>query len=211
LHRPGPAGVPLPTHLSASRLVELAADPAALAAAIRRPMPVEPRPQTRRGTAFHAWLERRFAAGTLVDVLELPGAGDDDAAPDAELAAQQATFEASPWAERMPVAVEVDVETPVGGTVVRGRIDAVFTTADGGWEVVDWKTGSPPTGQRRHAAAVQLAVYRLAWARLQDVPLERVSAAFFYASTGETVRPADPLDEAALEALVLDLPDAAAG
>lgn len=211
LHRPGPAGVPLPTHLSASRLVELAADPAALAAAIRRPMPVEPRPQTRRGTAFHAWLERRFAAGTLVDVLELPGAGDDDAAPDAELAALQATFEASPWAERMPVAVEVDVETPVGGTVVRGRIDAVFTTADGGWEVVDWKTGSPPTGQRRHAAAVQLAVYRLAWARLQDVPLERVSAAFFYASTGETVRPADPLDEAALEALVLDLPDAAAG
>ncbi|MFP5334459.1 MAG: ATP-dependent helicase [Actinomycetes bacterium] len=202
----GPGTVALPVHLSASRLVELAADPAVLAAAIRRPMPSEPRPQARRGTAFHAWLERRFNAATLVDLLELPGAGDDDAAPDAELARLQAAFEASEWADRVPVAVEVDLETPVAGLVLRGRVDAVFSRPDGGWEVVDWKTGRPPTGDRRRAVAVQLAVYRLAWARLQGVDVDRVGAAFFYASTGETVRPADTLDEAGLDALVRAVP-----
>ncbi|MFZ5869871.1 MAG: ATP-dependent helicase, partial [Actinomycetota bacterium] len=201
-----PVTVALPAHLSASRLVELAADPVALAAAIRRPMPREPRPQARRGTAFHAWLERRFNASTLVDVVELPGAGDDDAPGDAELTRLQAAFEASEWADQQPVAVEVDLETPVGGLVLRGRVDAVFSRPGGRWEVVDWKTGAPPTGDRRRAVAVQLAVYRLAWARLQGVDVGRVGAAFFYASTGETVRPADTLDEAGLEALVLGVP-----
>jgi DNA helicase-2/ATP-dependent DNA helicase PcrA len=203
-----PPVVSLPVHVSASRLVDLADDPQALAEQIRRPLPVEPRPQARLGTAFHAWLERRFRGDALVDVLDLPGAGDDDAAPDAELARLQDAFEASEWADRLPVAVEVDVETPVAGLVLRGRIDAVFRRGDGGHEVVDWKTGSRPTGERARAAAVQLAVYRLAWARLTGVPLDRVGAAFFYAATGQTVRPADGLDEAALEALVVTVPQA---
>jgi DNA helicase-2/ATP-dependent DNA helicase PcrA len=207
LARRGSAGtVRLPAHLAASRLVELAADPAALAAQLRRPMPVEPRPQTRRGTAFHAWLERRFRADTLVDLLDLPGAGDDDAAPDGELARLQQVFLASEWAERMPVQVEVDLETPVAGVVLRGRVDAVFRRADGGYDVVDWKTGQPPSGERARAAAVQLAVYRLAWARLKNLPIEQVGAAFFYASTGDTVRPADTLGEQGLEALISSVP-----
>jgi DNA helicase-2/ATP-dependent DNA helicase PcrA len=49
---------------------------------------------------------------------------------------------------------------------------------------------------------VQLAVYRLAWARLQGVPVEHVGAAFFHAATGATVRPVELLDALALEALV---------
>ena len=40
------------------------------------------------------------------------------------------------------------------------------------------------------------------------VALDRVGAAFFYAATGETRRPADLLDEAGLEALVTGLPQA---
>jgi DNA helicase-2/ATP-dependent DNA helicase PcrA len=45
-------------------------------------------------------------------------------------------------------------------------------------------------------------VYRLAWARLQGVDPDRVGAAFFYAATGQTVRPVDLLDAEALAALV---------
>ena len=45
---------------------------------------------------------------------------------------------------------------------------------------------------------MQLAVYRLAWSRLVGVPLEEVSAAFFYAASGQTVRPVEGLDEQAL-------------
>jgi DNA helicase-2/ATP-dependent DNA helicase PcrA len=86
--------------------------------------------------------------------------------------------------------------------VLRGRIDAVFAAGADGVDVVDWKTGRPPTGARLRAAAVQLAVYRLAWSRLTGLPLDRVGAAFFYASTGQTLRPADGLTERDLEVLV---------
>jgi DNA helicase II / ATP-dependent DNA helicase PcrA len=194
--------VELPTHLSASRLVRLAEDPLALAADLRRPMPRPPAPEARRGTAFHAWVEQLYGAAAIVDVLELPGAADEGPAEDSRLPELQANFRASEWADRIPTAIEVSIETPVAGTVLRGRIDAVFPSEGGGWDVVDWKTGSEPSGSAAQARAVQLAAYRLAWARLQGVPVERVGAAFFYAATGHTVRPVDLLDEDSLRALV---------
>nr|WP_269330127.1 ATP-dependent DNA helicase [Kineosporia babensis] len=196
----GELTVKLPTHLSASRAVALAEDRQALAERLRRPMPTQPSPQARRGSAFHAWLERRFGAAALVDIDDLPGAGDDHS--DAKLQTLQQNFLASEWAERTAETVEVSIETPVAGVVLRGRIDAVFRNPDGSWDVVDWKTGRPPTREQMPALSVQLAVYRLAWSRLQNIPVEQVSAAFFYASAGRTVRPVDLLDEAALEELL---------
>jgi DNA helicase-2/ATP-dependent DNA helicase PcrA len=76
------------------------------------------------------------------------------------------------------------------GTVIRGRIDAVFADPDGGVTVVDWKTGEPPADEaaRRHAA-VQLAVYALAWAGLAGCPVEQVRAVFHYVRSGRTVAP----------------------
>ncbi len=206
----GPRAVALPAHLSASRLVELARDPAAVALAVRRPVPARPSPAARRGTLFHAWLEERFRADTLVDLDDIPGASDAEPGADERFEELQQAFLTSEWADRAPLAVEVDLETPVGGLVVRCRVDAVFPgrRGPGSVDVVDWKTGHPPTGRAAREAAVQLAVYRLAWARRYRVPLERVGAAFFYAATGATQRPADLLDEAGLEALVLDLPAA---
>ena len=41
-----------------------------------------PDPYARRGTAFHRWLEQRFGADQLLDLDELPGAGDENAAAD---------------------------------------------------------------------------------------------------------------------------------
>jgi DNA helicase-2/ATP-dependent DNA helicase PcrA len=194
--------VPLPSHLSVSALVTLRRDPAELARRLRRPMPAAPAPQARRGTAFHAWLEERFGAARLVDLDELPGSGDAPAAPDSALAELQRAFLASEWAERQPVDVEVPFETPLGPLTLRGRIDAVFATPDGGFEVIDWKTGPPPSGAELTAAAVQLAAYRLGWSRLSGTPVERVSAGFHHVAAGQTLRPVDLLDEAGLLALV---------
>jgi DNA helicase-2/ATP-dependent DNA helicase PcrA len=98
--------------------------------------------------------------------------------------------------------VEVPFETPLGPLVLRGRIDAVYGSADGGFEVIDWKTGPPPTGDELTAAGVQLAAYRLGWSRLTGVPVERVSAGFHHVAAGVTLRPVDLLDEAGLLALV---------
>ncbi|MGY1606963.1 ATP-dependent helicase [Geodermatophilus sp. SYSU D00700] len=194
--------VPLPSHLSVSELVTLRRDPAELARRLRRPMPAAPAPLARRGTAFHAWLEERFGVARLLDLDELPGSGDESATPDGALGALQAAFLASPWADRQPVEVEVPFETPLGPLTLRGRIDAVFTDGAGGFEVVDWKTGPPPSGAELSAAAVQLAAYRLGWSRLTGVPVERVSAGFHHVAAGVTVRPVDLLDEAGLLALV---------
>lgn len=194
--------VPLPSHLSVSALVTLRRDPGELARRLRRPMPAAPAPQARRGTAFHAWLEERFGANRLVDLDELPGSGDEFAAPDDALAELQEAFLASEWADRQPLEVEVPFETPLGPLTLRGRIDAVFRREDGGYEVIDWKTGPPPSGAELTAAGVQLAAYRLGWSRLTGVPVEQVSAGFHHVAAKETVRPVDLLDEAGLLALV---------
>jgi DNA helicase-2/ATP-dependent DNA helicase PcrA len=85
-------------------------------------------------------------------------------------------------------------------------MDAVFESTSG-FEVVDWKTGAAPTAPAEAtAAAVQLAAYRLAWARLAGVPVDDVSAAFFYVRDGVTARPTDLLDEAQLVELITRLP-----
>jgi len=195
--------VELPAHLSASAVVRLAADPQAFAHALRRPVPLEPSVQARRGTQFHAWAERYFGAASLVDVESLPGADDDSVPVDAPLAALRAAFLATPWADRTPVAVEVDIETPVAGYVLRCRIDAVFDRPDGGVVVVDWKTGRPPADEAAaRTREVQLAVYRLAWSRWAGLPLAQVDAAFCYVAAGVTVTPGELLDETGIEALL---------
>ncbi|MGH3273804.1 MAG: ATP-dependent helicase [Streptosporangiaceae bacterium] len=206
----GHAQVALPRHLPVSALVTMARDPAELAQQVRRPMPRPPAPHALRGTEFHRWLEGRFGQPQLIDSDELPGALDDTGgtAADWELADLKAAFEASEWAGRQPVDTEVPFETRIGDRLVRGRIDAVFADApDGCFDIVDWKTGRPPSAPaERRAVAVQLAAYRLAWAALADVPVGSVRASFYYVRASLTVRPADLMDEAGLAALIDDIP-----
>jgi DNA helicase II / ATP-dependent DNA helicase PcrA len=210
----GPAEVVLPSQLPVSALVTMARDPAELAQQVRRPMPRPPAPHALRGTEFHRWLEERFGQPQLIDADELPGANDDldGTDPDLELEHLKAAFEASEWADRQPIGVEVPFETLIGGRLIRGRIDAVFAdAADGTFDVVDWKTGRPPsTAAERRAVAVQVAAYRVAWADLAGVPVAAVRAAFYYVRARVTVRPADLMDSVALAALLDGLPAAAA-
>ncbi|UGT64045.1 ATP-dependent helicase [Nocardia asteroides] len=193
----GEREVELPGRIPATALVDLRADPAALAARLRRPLPYPPNPMARRGTAFHAWVQRWFAADQLPGLDDLPGAADAGAeGGDAELARMQERFLGSAWANRSPIDVEIPFETTIAGTVVRGRMDAVFADADG-WTVVDWKTGAEPDNADEPALAMQLAVYRVAWARLmagrtgatEAELLDKVTAAFYYVRTGRTVAP----------------------
>ena len=188
-HQPRPAT--LPTALSVSALVELHRDPDAAARRLVRRLPARPDPHALLGTAFHDWVQRYFGADQLFDLDDLPGAGDTHAADAEQLETLQAAFAASPWAARTPAAVEVGFEMAIGDAVVRGRIDAVFADPDGGVTVVDWKTGEPPADDDARAhAAVQLAVYRLAWSALSGLPESQVRAAFHYVRSGRTVTPA---------------------
>jgi DNA helicase-2/ATP-dependent DNA helicase PcrA len=189
--------VPMPRRLSASQLVVLQSAPEELARMLARPLPARPRPEARRGTRFHAWVEEHTGVHPLIDEADLEGASDDVIADDADLAALREAFLAGPYADRVPVAVEAPFELVLGSVVVRGRIDAVFDVGDGRYEVVDWKTGTEP------ADPLQLAVYRLAWSRLRDIPLDAVDAAFAYVRTGRVEHyGADLPDEDGLRALI---------
>ncbi|MFD4456395.1 ATP-dependent helicase [Nocardia sp. NPDC058480] len=207
--------VELPGQLPATALVELRADPTRLAARLRRPLPYPPNPMARRGTAFHAWVQSWFGTEQLLGLDELPGAADSTTEmgrADQELAAMQSAFRRSPWAHRNPVDVEVPFETSIAGTVIRGRMDAVFAEPGGRWIVVDWKTGAEPGPADEPAVAMQLAVYRLAWARLmaartgetEDRMLQRVGAAFHYIRSGRTIAPERLAGPAELERLIRD-------
>ena len=202
----GPVEVVLPARLSVTALVTLAKDPNELARQVRRPMPQPPARQARRGTEFHLWLEERFGRQRLIDDDDL---FLDDAVADLDenLMELKARFEAGEWGGRWPREVEVPFDTQIGDRQIRGRIDAIFAAPDGGYDVVDWKTGQPPrTKAESDAVAVQLAAYRLAWSALADVPLEKVRAAFYYVRHDRTVRPADLLGEEGLKELITSIP-----
>ena len=195
--------VALPPRLSTSTLVALHSDPQELALNIRRPMPRGQDQYSRRGTAFHLWVERQFTdAATLFgdEYLDYLDPLDDDS----QLEDLKKAWLSSEFASRTPVRVEVPFETTIAGVLIRGRIDAVYATPTG-FEVVDWKTGSGQLGQ---SAAVQLAMYRLAWAKLSGVDISTVSAAFHYVPTSVTDRPSDLLDESALIALIAGIQEA---
>ena len=188
--------VELPARISTSTLVALHENPEALALAIRRPIPRSQDPYSRRGTQFHAWVEKQFSAMTLFDDIDLDYF--DPIEEDGKLEDLKKAWQSSAYANRTPAAIEVPFESVVAGILIRGRIDAVYETPDG-FEVVDWKTGSKQLGE---SAAIQLAMYRLAWARLKKIDVSKVSAAFHYVPTSVTDRRADLLDEAALVALI---------
>ncbi len=193
--------VPLPASLTASQVLRLAADPDGLAQELARPMPRPPQPAARQGTRFHAWVEARFEALTLpmLEPDDLPG-GDAEIADERDLEALKDAFERSEYAHRTPYRLETPFQLAIAGRVVRGRIDAVYRHTDGEtttYEIVDWKTS-----RTRTADPLQLAVYRLAWAERQGVPVESVTATFLYVRTGDVVRPRNLPGRAALERLL---------
>ncbi|OCC07189.1 ATP-dependent DNA helicase [Streptomyces sp. PTY087I2] len=197
--------VVIPAALSATQLLRLAEDPDAFAQELARPMPRPPQPAARRGTRFHAWVESRYEELPLpmLGPDELPGGDGSDAeiADERDLAELKEAFERTAYARRTPYRVETPFQITLAGRVIRGRIDAVYRTGDT-YEIVDWKTT-----RHRTADPLQLAVYRLAWAELHDLPLAAVTATFLYVRTGETVHPQGLPGRAELERILLDEPD----
>ncbi|MDO5092965.1 MAG: ATP-dependent DNA helicase [Propionibacteriaceae bacterium] len=160
----------LPPGLSASALMELGRDPDGFATKLLRQMPRQPRRDVRLGEQFHDWVVTRFGASPGFDELS-PRQTDDPA-----LRRLQEAFEASPFAQRMPLGVEVPFLLKWRHLVLRGRIDAVFPSDDPHYDalVVDWKIGN------QDPDPLQLAIYRLAWAEARGLDLQRVAVAFHH-------------------------------
>ncbi|MEU4194781.1 ATP-dependent DNA helicase [Kribbella sp. NPDC026611] len=180
--------VTLPASLSATQVMRLAKDPDGLASELARPMPRKPNRAARFGTRFHAWVESYFGQQLLIDPDDLPGAADADIVDDRDLTALMDAFRDGPFGETTPYEIEAPFALALDGRVIRGRIDAVYQVVreDGsrGYEVIDWKTSRNET-----ADPLQLAIYRVAWSELMNLPLTAVTAAFYYVRTGDIIRP----------------------
>jgi len=184
--------VAVPTRVPASRFKDFVTDPAAVAAALRRPMPERPYRATRLGTLFHSWVETRYggSGGTeQIDSFALESDFDEVPVEQEELARLQNTFEHSPWASRAPVEVEREIHLILDGQIIVCKIDAVYFDGER-YEVVDWKTGKAPRdAQDLEDKQLQLALYRLAYARWKDIDPEIIDAVFYYVSDDRVIRP----------------------
>ncbi len=112
-----------------------------------RPMPDRPTAARRIGTEVHRLIEEKArGVSAYADEGELDEPSEvTDPGFISELLEH---FQASGYAERKIAALpsgELMVELPftmrMNGNIVRGRIDAVYETDDGGLEIVDFKTG----------------------------------------------------------------------
>jgi DNA helicase II / ATP-dependent DNA helicase PcrA len=198
----GEIRVEMPVRVSASRFKDFVTDPAAVARALRRPMPERPYRATRLGTLFHSWVEHRYGmAGTADELESLADAEAGETVDAARLAELQETFERSAWGRRRPVDVEREIHVVLDGQVIVCKIDAVYDAGDGRFEIVDWKTGrAPRDAGDLEAKQFQLALYRLAYARWRGVEPERIDAVFYFVADDRVIRPERIFDERELVA-----------
>jgi DNA helicase-2/ATP-dependent DNA helicase PcrA len=168
---------------------------------------VQPRPPTtglaqQRGTQFHAWVEsyfQGFHAGLLGDV-DIDG--DEADLVDQDVEAWKRAFESSEFAGLTPVALEREIHLPLAGHLIICKIDAVFDRS-GRIQIVDWKTGQQPSDSGEvQRKALQLALYRLAWAEWSGRSLDEVDAVFWYSAADAVVDPGELPGREELEALV---------
>jgi DNA helicase-2/ATP-dependent DNA helicase PcrA len=114
------------------------------------------------------------------------------------------TFEASEFADRRPEEVEVEIHLVLADRIVVCKIDAIFAEGER-FRVVDWKTGKAPVDAADlELKQLQLALYRLAYARWKGIDVERVDAAFYFVADDRVVRPERLFSEDELVALLRD-------
>ncbi len=89
----------------------------------------------------------------------------------------------SRFAEMKPRYVEAPIDISLPSGRVRGRIDAVYESTPGAWEIVDFKSGR---NRNNPAAMVQLEAYAIAAAdgALAAEPPETMSVTFAYLGAG---------------------------
>jgi len=123
-------------------------------------LPRRPSAAAKRGTELHRRIELHHR-GTIAFEEATPEFYDDVTGGGAAAPVPGAfdRFLASRFAARRPVLVEAPFDLKVGRGVVSGRIDAVYETDDGGWEIVDFKSGRNRSSPGRR---VQLEAYAVA-------------------------------------------------
>ena len=193
-------------------------------------IPQEPTINQRFGILIHQVLERFHAeemrvaaggaepitgthAGSLDRLLALFeagwrrtgfGASDDELQyRDRAVAALARYQERHERSESSPVWLERNFAFAIGPHKLRGRVDRVDRLPDGGYELIDYKTGDPGSGPKL-SGDVQLALYRMAAREAWEIDAELGS--YWYVLADERVpAPAQPDDAERVERTVLEV------
>lgn len=190
-----------------------------------RPIPKVSSPSAAAGTMFHEWASRFLIPSIdsdapsqgddrgLVDVEQMrkgmlraideaqdASAVSSDAMSstvNAQLCMWQRRLAASAWASRTVLWVERPIVAYLDGSVVNGKLDAIF---EGGLDpndttkrftIVDWKTGRRPrSAAERKEKLMQLEIYRLLLSVIEGVELDSIDACLYYLSE-ETAQSAE--------------------
>lgn len=183
----------LPPQVSVNGIVEHARCPKRFAWTSVRPLPRTSGPSARVGTEVHRWIELRSQGqSTLLADEAMPDLSDDelhDDAPAREPGTRERlrrAYEESRFAGLVPLHVERPFLLSFGRFTVSGRIDAIFGTPGGAWEVVDWKTGRVPDAGDA-LARMQLDLYALACMEIWGKRREDVRMTYLYLAHGVEV------------------------
>jgi DNA helicase-2/ATP-dependent DNA helicase PcrA len=143
---------------------------------------------------------RRAGFGTSDDELQFR---------DRAVEALQRYWERENSSETEPVWLERGFDLPIGRHHLRGRIDRVDRLPDGGYELIDYKTGERKTAAEL-ADDLQLALYRVAAREAWD--LEAEMGSYYYVLDAEKVAVrAEAGDTERVERTVLEVADAVLG
>ena len=192
----GPGVERVPQTVGASAVITYAQCPKRFYWSSVRPLPRFSGPAARIGTEIHAWIERRARGqGQLLEMDDRPDLTDEELAGDpGRVERLRDAFMTSRFADVSPLFAERAFLLRLGDSSVGGRIDAIFGTVDGPWEVVDWKTGRKPSAADA-TAGLQLDIYGLAAVEIWGKASADVTLTYFYLASGEEVtRPMDDPD-----------------
>jgi DNA helicase-2/ATP-dependent DNA helicase PcrA len=200
-------GVPwIPPQISVNGLIGYARCPKSFYWTSVRPLPRFSGPAARRGTEIHGWIEERSRGqASLLDEepvepdLTTADLADDLADRGVSMDALKQHYLASAYADRTPLFVERSFLLAFGRFTVSGRIDAIYEREDGGWEIVDWKTGKRPADDT--LSQMQLDLYALACMEVWGKRREELRATYFYLQSGEPVSH-EPEEAAVLRARI---------
>jgi DNA helicase-2/ATP-dependent DNA helicase PcrA len=127
---------------------------------------------------MHLWIERGIYDEGPLDGLDIEPLDDG-----VDIETLKANFLKSRWNGLTPEHREIEILLPQGRHIVVCKIDAVFNL-DGRWTVVDWKTGAAPdTEEERDAKAMQLVLYRRAFAAWKGIPVSEIDCVLYYVKT----------------------------
>lgn len=186
--READAGLPVPSTVSVSNLVTYGRCPKRYYWTAVRPLPTFGGPAARLGTTIHSWIENQASGqASLLDLDEEPDLLIDELSGRPGKAEMlRANFLASRFRGVVPLYAERAFILNIEGFAVNGRIDAIYGTPDGPWEVVDYKTGRVPD-PADPLTWLQLDLYALACMDIWRKEPTDLTLSYFYVAEPLTV------------------------